>query len=136
MLSVLEKYSFAKHFSRWRGVFPVFSVLIPNKSKYESRKWCSRMCSLIIRANKTLGVSFSFNKQIENDEIFMKHDIEKGLHLWWVKNLTIRSNIAIFKTLTLSRISYCYCFSYYCSKSNILRTKKDSKQICLLWRYS
>lgn len=36
---------------------------------------------LIIRANKILGVSFSFNKQIENDEIFVKHNIEKGLHL-------------------------------------------------------
>ena len=74
----------------------------PNKSKCEvagigalkgsKLTLCSMKC-IDVRLNtvKILGIHFSYNKKIENDENFLKHisSVEKVLKLWRMKNLTL-----------------------------------------------
>ena len=53
-----------------------------------------------------LGVYFSYNRSLENDENYRRYVIktEKLLRLWRMRQLKIESKISIFKTLALSRV--------------------------------
>ena len=53
-----------------------------------------------------LGIHFSYNKKIENDENILKQitRIEKVLKLWGMRNLTLEGKVTVFKALAISKI--------------------------------
>ena len=55
---------------------------------------------------KTLGINFSYDKKIENEENFIKliKKIENVLKIWRIRNLTVQGQITIFKTLAIFKI--------------------------------
>ena len=55
---------------------------------------------------KILGIHFSYNKSLENDENYRRYiiKIEKLLKLWRMRQLTIENKILIFKTLAISKV--------------------------------
>ena len=55
---------------------------------------------------KTLGIHFSYDKKIENEENFIKliKKIENVLKIWRIRNLTVQGQITIFKTLAIFKI--------------------------------
>ena len=55
---------------------------------------------------KILGIHFSYNKKIENEENFIKliKKIENVLKIWRIRNLTVQDKITIFKTLAISKV--------------------------------
>ena len=55
---------------------------------------------------KILGVHYSYNKQVQNDQNFLNHisKIESVLKIWRMRNLTIQGKITVFKTLAISKI--------------------------------
>ena len=55
-----------------------------------------------------LGIHYSYNKQIENDENFKKYiaKIENALKLWRARNLSLEGKITVFKSLALSKITH------------------------------
>ena len=55
---------------------------------------------------KTLGIHFSHDKKIENEENFIKliKKIENVLKIWRIRNLTVQGQITIFKTLAIFKI--------------------------------
>ena len=54
--------------------------------------------------NMSIGIHFSYNKKVENEENFIRHvqKIEKVLKLWGMRNLIVEGEITIFKTLAIS----------------------------------
>ena len=66
---------------------------------------CSTRCTNLHEDTiKILGIFYSYNKQLENDENLKKHiaKIENVLKLWRARNLSLEWEIAIFKSLALS----------------------------------
>ena len=57
---------------------------------------------------KILGIHYSHNKQLENDENFKKYisKIENALKLWRARNLSLEGKITVFKSLALSKITH------------------------------
>ena len=57
---------------------------------------------------KILGIHYSYNKQLENDENFKKYiaKIENVLKLWRARNLSLEGKITVFKSLALSKITH------------------------------
>ena len=57
---------------------------------------------------KILGFHYSYNKQLENDENFKKYvvKIKNALKLWRASNLSLEGDIAVFKSLALSKITH------------------------------
>ena len=55
---------------------------------------------------KILGIHFSYNKSLENDENYRRYiiKIEKLLKLWRMRQLKIEGKILIFKTLAISKV--------------------------------
>ena len=55
---------------------------------------------------KILGIHFSYNKKIEDEENFIKliKKIENVLKIWRIRNLTVQGKITIFKTLAISKV--------------------------------
>ena len=55
---------------------------------------------------KILGVYFSYNRSLENDENYGRYiiKIEKLLKLWRMRQLTIEGKISIYKTLVISKV--------------------------------
>ena len=101
-----------KHFSQ-------FSGLKPNKSKCEIAGigvlkgvkvvFCGMICVNIHEDTiKILGIHYSYNKQLENDENFKKYiaKIENVLKLWRARDLLLEGKITVFKSLTLSKITH------------------------------
>ena len=91
--------------------FSIYSGLKPNKSKCEiagisvlkgvSMELCGMECiDLTKNSVKILGIHFSYNKKIENEENFIKliKKIENVLKIWRIRNLTVQGKITIFKT--------------------------------------
>ena len=89
----------------------------PNKSKCEvvgigalkeaKMALCGIKCTdMRLNTVKILGIHFSYNKKIENDENFLKQitSIEKVLKLWRMRNLTLEGKVTVFKALTISKI--------------------------------
>ena len=68
---------------------------------------CGIKCTdLRLNTVKILGIHFSYNKKIENDENFLKQitSIEKVLKLQRMRNLTLEGKVTVFKALTISKI--------------------------------
>ena len=110
--SVINLLEIFKHFSQ-------FSGLKPNKSKCEIAgigvlkgvkvALCGMRCvNLYEDTIKILGIHFSYNKQLENDENFKKYiaKIEYVLKLWRASNLSLEGKITVFKSLALSKITH------------------------------
>ena len=57
-----------------------------------------RYVNLYEDTNKILGIHYSFNKQLENDENFKQYiaKIENMLQLWRVRNLSLEGKITVF----------------------------------------
>ena len=55
---------------------------------------------------KILGIHFSYNRRLKNDENYIRYIIknEKSLKLWRMRQLTIEGKISIFKTLAIPKI--------------------------------
>ena len=55
---------------------------------------------------KILGIHFSYNKSLENDENYRRYiiKIEKLMKLWTIRELTVEGKILIFKTSVISKI--------------------------------
>ena len=98
--------------------FSIYSGLKPNKSKCKiagigalkgvSLELCGMECiDLTKNSVKILGIHFSYNKKIENEENFIKiiKKIENVLKIWRIRNLTIQGKITIFKTLAISKVT-------------------------------
>ena len=102
------------------NVFDTFSVyfgLKSSKSKCEiagidvlkevSVELCGMECiDLTKNSVKVLGIHFSYNRKIENEENFIKFvkKIENVLKVWRTRNLTVQGKITIFKTLAISKV--------------------------------
>ena len=97
--------------------FSIYSGLKRNKSKCEiagtgalkgvSMELCRMECiDLTNNSMKILGIHFSDNKKIENEENFIKliKKIENVLRIWRTRNLTVQGKITIFKTLAISKV--------------------------------
>ena len=111
--SVTNLLEIFKHFSQ-------FSGLKPNKSKCEIAgigvlkgvkvALCGMRCvNLFEDTIKILGIHYSYNKQLdENDENFKKYiaKIENVLKLWRARNLSLEGKITVFKSLALSKITH------------------------------
>ena len=50
---------------------------------------------------KVLGISFSYNKKIEQENNSLNQNI---LKLWELRNLTTEARIIVFKSLTISKL--------------------------------
>ena len=98
--------------------FSIYSGLKPNKSKCKiagisalkgvSLELCGMECiDLTKNSVKILGIHFSYNKKIENEENFIKiiKKIENVLKIWRIRNLTIQGKITIFKTFTIIHLA-------------------------------
>ena len=110
--SVINLLEIFKHFSQ-------FSGLKPNKSKCEIAvrgvlkgmkvALCGMRCVNSHEDTiKTLGIHYSYNKQLENDQNFKKYiaKIENVVKLWRARNLSLEVKIAGFKSLALSKITH------------------------------
>ena len=55
-----------------------------------------------------LGIHYSYNKQLENDENFKKYiaKIDNVLKLWRARNLSLEGKIKVFKSLALFKITH------------------------------
>ena len=97
--------------------FSIYSGLKANKSKCAitgigivkgvSMELCGMECiDLTKNSVKILGIHFSYNKKIENEENFIRliKKIENVLKIWRTRNLTVQGKIAIFKTLAISKV--------------------------------
>ena len=95
----------------------IYSGLKPNKSKCEiagigvlkgvSMELCGMECiDLTKNSVKILGILFSYNQKIENEENFIKliKKIENLPKVWRTRNLTVQDKIAIFKSLAISNV--------------------------------
>ena len=110
--SVINLLEIFKHFSQ-------FSSLKPNKSKCKIAgigvlkgvkvALCGMRCvNLCKNTIKILGIHYSYNKQLENDENFKKYIpvIENVLKLWRARSMPLEGKITVFKSLTLSKITH------------------------------
>ena len=97
--------------------FSIYSGLKPKKSKCEiagigvlkgvSMELCGMECiDLTKNSVKILGIHFSYNNKIENEENFIKliKKFENLLQIWKTRNLTVQGKIAIFKTFAISKV--------------------------------
>ena len=97
--------------------FSIYSGLKASKSKCEivgigvlkrvPMELCAMKCiDLTKNSVKILGIHFSYNKKIENEENFIKliKKIENVLKIWRIRNLTVQGKITIFKTLAISKV--------------------------------
>ena len=119
--------------------FSIHSGLKPNKSKCEiagigvlkgmSIELCGMECiDLTKNSVKILGIHFSYNKKIENEENFIKliKKIENVLKVWRIRNLPVQGKITIFKTLTISKVIHLALVTYV-SKGIIDQLNKIQK---------
>ena len=109
VINLLEIF---KHFSQ-------FSDLKPNKSKCEIAgigvlkgvkvAFCGMRCVNLHEGTiEILGSYYSYNKQLENDEDFIKYiaKIQNVLKLWRARNLLFEGKIKVFKSLAISKITH------------------------------
>ena len=97
--------------------FSVYSGLKSSKSKCEIagiddlKEVSVEICGmgyidLTKNSVKILGIHFSYNRKIENEENFIKFvkKIENVLKVWRTRNLVVQGKITIFKTLAISKV--------------------------------
>ena len=63
---------------------------------------------LIKETIKILGIHFSYNSQVQNEQNYLNTvlKIEKVLKLWPMRNLSLAGKITAFKSLAISKIAY------------------------------
>ena len=69
-------------------------------------KLCGMECrDLTLNSVKILGIHFSCNKEIENEENFIKliRKTDNVLKIWRTRNLTVQGKITIFRDLANSK---------------------------------
>ena len=83
---------------------------------------------------KVLGIYFSYNKSLENDENYRRYIIktEKFLKLWRMRQLRIAGKILIFKILAISKVVHLALVKDVPS-STIVQLEKIQKQC--IWKY-
>ena len=72
-----------------------------------SMEFCGMECvDLIKNSVKILGIDFSYNKKIENEENFIKliKKIENVLKSWRIRDITVQGKIRNFKTFAISKV--------------------------------
>ena len=97
--------------------FSLLSGLKPNKSKCEiagigllkgvNVALCGMECVDLKKDTiKILGIHYSYNQALENDQNFTDHiiKIENVLKLWRLRSLNLEGKITVFKCLALSKI--------------------------------
>ena len=97
--------------------FSIYSGLKPDKSKCRiagigvlkgaSMELCGmKYIDLTKKSVKILGIYFSHNWKIENEEDFAKliKKTENVPKMWGTRNLTVQGKITIFKTLAISKV--------------------------------
>ena len=75
--------------------------------KGTSVELCGMKCiDLTKNSVKILFIHFSYNKEIKNEENFIKliKKIENVLKIWRIRNFTVQGKIKIFKTLAISKV--------------------------------
>ena len=84
---------------------------------------------LRLNTAEILGIHFSYNKKIENDENILKQitRIEKVLKLWGMRNLTLEGKVTVFKALAISKIVHLALITNI-SKSAIKELNKIQKE--------
>ena len=95
---------------------------------------CSMKCvNLKNNTIKILGIHFSYNKRLENDENHRRYIIktEKLLKFWGMRQLTIEGKILIFKILARSKIVHLALVKDVPS-STIAQLQKIQKQF--IWK--
>ena len=98
--------------------FSLFSVLKINKKKWDivdigvkngvKLALCGTLCFYLTEDTiNILGIYFSYNKKLEQEKNFLSHTvkIQNILKLWKLRNLTVEGRTAVFKSLTISKIS-------------------------------
>ena len=98
-------------------IFSTFSEVNANKSKCEiagsgalkgiELALCGIECTVMIfNVIKILGVYYSYNQNLENQENFINLVLksEKLLRLCRIRNLSMEGKITVFKTLAISKI--------------------------------
>ena len=68
---------------------------------------CEMECiDLTKKSVKILGIHFSYNDKIENEENFIRliKKIENVLKIWRTRNLIVQGKITIFKTLAILKV--------------------------------
>ena len=82
---------------------------------------------------KVLGIYFSYNKSLENDENYRRYIIktEKFLKLWRMRQLRIAGKILIFKILAISKVVHLALVKDVPS-STIVQLEKIQKQC--IWK--
>ena len=55
---------------------------------------------------KTLGLCYSYDKKLENEQNFLSRimKLQNALNMWKIRNLFLLGKISIFKTLAFSKI--------------------------------
>ena len=124
--------------------FSIFSGLKPNKSKCEIAgigvlkgvpiALCGMECvNLKNNTIQILGIHFSYNRSLGNDENYRRYiiKIEKLLKLWRMRQLTIEGKILVFKTLAMSKVAHLALVKHIPS-STIAQLGKIQKQF--VWK--
>ena len=106
-----------KKVMKFFDTFSIYSGLKHNKSiceiagigvlKRVSMELCGIECiDLTNNSVKILSIHFSYNKNIENEENFIKliKKTENVVKIWRIRNLTAQSKITTFKTLAISKV--------------------------------
>ena len=84
-------------------------------------------------AIKILGIQFSYNRSLENDENYRRYiiKIEKSFKLRRMQQLTIEGKILVFKTLATSKVEH-LAFVKDLPSSTIAQLEKVQKQF--IWK--
>ena len=84
-------------------------------------------------AIRILGIHFSCNRNLENEENYRRYiiKIEKLLRFWRMRQLTIESKVLIFKTLAISKVAH-LALEKDVSSSTIAQLERIEKQF--IWK--
>ena len=87
------------------------------------------MCKPKNNTIKILGINFSYDRSLENNENYRRCiiKIEKLLKLWRMRQLTIEVKILVFKTLAISKVVHLALVKDVPSRS-IAQLEKIQKQ--------
>ena len=77
---------------------------------------------------KILGICCSYDKKLENKKNFLNHiiQLQNVLNMWGMGNLSLLSNISVFKALAFSKIVHLALVTSLPSSTNDLLNKIQS----------
>ena len=106
-------WNFAVHvITHLSNTFLLIYILYNNYTNYGVLRGvlmelCGMECIDLIKSSvQFLGIFFSYNNKIENEENFIKliKKIKNVFKIWRIRNLTVQGKITIFKTLAISKV--------------------------------